>query len=66
LIAGNSLAYWQNQQQRQAEKEPVFIEIICEDWYEFKIDPHKYVVVKIETLFVLGRLPQDKTTLKGG
>jgi exo-beta-1,3-glucanase (GH17 family) len=33
LIAANSLAYWQNQQQRQAEKRPVFIEDICEDWY---------------------------------
>jgi hypothetical protein len=34
LIAGNSLAYWQNRQRRQAEKEPVFIEVICEDWYK--------------------------------
>jgi hypothetical protein len=33
LIAGNSHLYWQNQQQRQAEKESVFIEVICEDWY---------------------------------
>jgi exo-beta-1,3-glucanase (GH17 family) len=33
LIAANSHPYWQNQQQRQAEKEPVFIEVICEDWY---------------------------------
>jgi exo-beta-1,3-glucanase (GH17 family) len=37
LIAANSHPYWQNQQQRQAEKEPVFIEVICEDWYEFII-----------------------------
>jgi exo-beta-1,3-glucanase (GH17 family) len=33
LIAANSYPYWQDQQQRQAEKEPVFIEVICEDWY---------------------------------
>jgi hypothetical protein len=33
LIAGNSQPYWQNQQQRQAEKGPVFIAINCWDWY---------------------------------
>jgi hypothetical protein len=33
LIAASSLLYWQNQQQRQAEKGPVFIEVICEGWY---------------------------------
>jgi hypothetical protein len=35
LIAGNSRPYWQNQQQRQAKKEPVFVEVICEDWYKY-------------------------------
>jgi hypothetical protein len=35
LIAANSQPYWQNQQQRQAEKKPVFIEVICEDWYKY-------------------------------
>jgi exo-beta-1,3-glucanase (GH17 family) len=33
LIAANSHPYWQNQQQHLAEKEPVFIKAIYEDWY---------------------------------
>jgi exo-beta-1,3-glucanase (GH17 family) len=35
LIAANSHAYWQNQQQRQAEKGPVFIEVICARLWPF-------------------------------
>jgi hypothetical protein len=37
LIAGNSHSYWQNQQQRQAGKGPVFIAINCWDWYEYSV-----------------------------
>jgi hypothetical protein len=37
LIAANSPPYWQNQQQRQAEKGPVFIAINCWDWYYYPI-----------------------------
>jgi hypothetical protein len=33
LIAANSPPYWQNQQQRQVKKGPVFIAINCWDWY---------------------------------
>jgi transcriptional regulator with AAA-type ATPase domain len=33
LIAASSHPYWQNQQQRRAEKGHVFIAINCWDWY---------------------------------
>jgi exo-beta-1,3-glucanase (GH17 family) len=36
LIAANSHPYWQNQQQRQVKKGPVFIVINCWDWYYYQ------------------------------
>jgi hypothetical protein len=54
LIAASSLLYWQNQQQRQAEKEPVFIEVICEDWYNTSSPRSIEPIYVLKTISKLG------------